>query len=184
MSNALRDQLLKAGLVNDKQAKKAAKEQRKEANQRHGQQQNRQAEEEARREAQRAQQEKAERDRQLNQQRQQAAAEKALSAQVRQLADTNQVPDADGDIAFNFTDGANVKRIYVNEPARKRLSDGLLAIIKVDGRYRLVPRETAEKIRTRLPSSLILLNEPKRTGKPAAADDPYAGFEVPDDLMW
>lgn len=184
MGNALRDQLLKAGLVNDKQAKKAAKEQRKEANQRHGQGQSRQAEEEARLQAQRAQAEKIERDRQLNLQRQQAAEQKAIAAQVRQLVEANRIADTAGDVAFNFTDGKTVKRIYVNDAVRRKISDGLIAIVKVEGRYELVPREAGEKIRARNADSVILLNDPKTKQEGKGGDDPYAGYEVPDDLMW
>lgn len=184
MGNALRDQLLKAGLVSDKQAKKAAKEQRKEANQRHGQGQARPSEEEAKLRAQRAQAEKAERDRQLNLQRQQAAEQKAVAAQVRQMVEASRIPTGGGDLPFNFTDGKTVKRLYVDEAARRRISDGLLAIVKVEGRYELVPRDIGEKIRARHAASVVLLNEPGPGRKEKDGDDPYAGFEVPDDLMW
>ena len=163
MSNALRDQLLKAGLVNDKQAKKAAKEQRKEANQRHGQAQPQKAVEEAKRQVQQAQVEKAERDRQLNLQRQEAAEQKALSAQVRQLVETHRIQGTEGDIPFNFADGKTVKRLYVAASVRDRICNGQLAIVKTEGRYDLVARDIAEKIRARHAPCVILQNDPQES---------------------
>ncbi|MBS1213482.1 MAG: hypothetical protein H6R26_2099 [Proteobacteria bacterium] len=183
MSNALRDQLLKAGLVSDKQVKKAVKEKRQEANQRPGKGQANPAVD-TRAQAQRTQAEKAERDRQLNLQRQVAAEQKAIAAQIRQMVDSHRIAAAEGDIPFNFADGKTVKRLYVTPPLRDKISRGQLAIVKVEGRYELVSAEAAEKIRARHAPSVILWNEPKPAEEPKAGDDPYAGYEVPDDLMW
>lgn len=183
MSNALRDQLLKAGLVNDKQLKKAVKEKRKEENQRQGQVQSKPAND-AKLQAQRAQAEKAERDRQLNLQRQEAAAQKAIAAQIRQLVESHRLANTEGDVLFNFVDGKTVKRIYVSPSVRDGIGRGRIAIVKLEGRYELVDSASADKIRARHPPSVILWNEPQVTHTPESGDDPYAGYDVPDDLMW
>jgi uncharacterized protein YaiL (DUF2058 family) len=183
MGNALRDQLLKAGLVTDKQVKKAVKEKRKEVNQRQARAQT-EPTEEARLQAQRIQAEKVERDRQLNLQRQEAAEQKAVAAQVRQLVETHKIPLTEGDIPFNFVDGTTVKRLYVTISLRDKISCGQLAIVKVEGRYELIAAEAAEKIRKRHAASLVLWNELQAAPEPKSGDDPYAGYEVPDDLMW
>lgn len=182
MGNALRDQLLKAGLVNEKQLKQAAKEKRKETNQRQGQ--NEPDTDAARLRAQKAQAEKAERDRQLNQQRREEAEKKALASQIRQLIETHRQPRGDGEIPFNFPDGGKVKRLYLSASVREQIVRGNLVIVRLDKQYELVTPDIAEKIRARSAGSVVLWNEPKATPTETPADDPYAKFQVPDDLMW
>ncbi|QXP83791.1 DUF2058 domain-containing protein [Methylococcus sp. Mc7] len=178
MSNPLQEQLRKAGLVNDKQLKKAQKEQRKER-QRAAENKGTDAEK-AR--IQQAQAEKAARDRELNLQKKEAEERKALAAQIRQLVEANRQP-ADGEVAYNFADGGTVKRIYVDEAMRKRIAQGQIAIVKLDGKYELVPADIAERIAARDASCVVLKNVPSRTGE-ENRDDPYAAYQVPDDLMW
>ena len=179
----LRDQLLKSGLVNEKQVKKAQREKSKE------QQQNQQmgkagALDEDKRRLQQSMAEKAERDRQLNLKRKEEAEKKAIAAQVRQLIETARLTQIEGDTAFNFADAGKVKRLYLTEAARNQLVRGQAAIVKLDSQYHLVPRETSEKIRQRDESAIVLLNEPSTKSAQSGSDDPYADFQVPDDLMW
>lgn len=184
MGNALRDQLLKAGLVDEKQVKKAVKEKHKEAVRQQGQGKDRAAEEEQRR-SQRAKAEKAERDRQLNLQRQAEAEKKALYAQIRQLVEQNRQPIGEGDTPYNFVDQGKVKRLYLADPVRERVVEGQLAIVRLEKEYCLVPRETAEKIRDRVADSVVVFNEPKRQrAEEPNPEDPYAKFQIPDDLIW
>lgn len=175
----LKDQLLKSGLVSEQQIKKAQLEKRKEIRQSQGK--TNPAEEEKRQQRQAAQAEKAERDRLLNLQRKQEADKKATVAQIRQLIEANRQP-ADGDILFNFAHEGKVKRMYVSEAAHRQIVRGQLAIVKLERRYELVPAEIADKIRERDASVVIVQNssQPNRN----SSDDPYAAYEVPDDLMW
>lgn len=175
----LKDQLLKAGLVNEKQIKQAQKEKRKE--QPH-QSKASAAEEEKRR--QRAAAEKAERDRQLNAQRQQEAEKKATAAQIRQLIEANRQPKEEGEAPFNFSDGGTVKRLHLSEKMRGQIVKGVLAIVRLDGKYELVLAEVADKIRQRDAAAVVLQNEPPRRQEAEQSDDPYAAFQVPDDLIW
>lgn len=181
MTNSLRDQLLKQGLIDQKQLKQANSA-------RHQQRKRRQqgkdaAADDAKARAQQAQAEKVERDRALNRQHQEQARRKAIAAQIAQLIQANRLPRSDGGSAFNFVDGKKVRQLYVSDEVRGRLSSGLLAIVVLDGRYEVVPAVVAEKIRQRDPSCVLVLNE-----RPAAAEaaepDPYADYQVPDDLMW
>lgn len=175
---SLQDQLLKAGLVDQKKASKVNKSKHQQAKQK---QKNKiEPVDEAKLAAQRAQAEKVERDRLLNQQRKEEAERKALVAQVRQLIEMNRQP-ANGDIAYSFTDGTLVKKLYVNETQQKQLSNGRLCIVKLDEAYQLIPTLVAEKIQQRDATTRILSNKP--TEQPEE-DDPYADFQVPDDLMW
>lgn len=181
MGNALRDQLLKSGLVNEKQLKQATKEKQKEVRQQQGQG-GRPKADEARAQQQRQAAEKAERDRQLNQQRKEEADRKAKLAELKQLVETHAQPIGDGEVPYHFVDAGHVKRLYVGPKARDQLAAGRLAIVRCEGRYSLVLPEVAQKIKERHESALVLWNRPAK--EDAAADDPYAQFQVPDDLMW
>lgn len=176
MAGTLKDQLLKAGLVSTKQVRQAQHQQRKTRG-------TGQPAEPGHEAAQRAQAQKAERDRELNRQRQEEAARKEVAAQIKQLIETNRLPRAEGDIPYNFIDGTRIKRIYVTPEIQAQLVKGSLCIAKLGGRHELVRRDVAEKIHARDPKRVII---PTVDPEPPAttADDPYAAYQVPDDLMW
>jgi uncharacterized protein YaiL (DUF2058 family) len=176
----LRDQLLKSGLVNEKQVKKAQKEKHKE--QRSQGKSHAGEDEEAQRRL-RVQAEKLERDRRLNQQRKDDADKKALAAQARQLIEVHKQPRNEGETPFSFTDGGKIKKLMLETRVRDQLVRGQLAIVKVDQAYELVPRETSEKILQRDATFLILMNEASGHNEPSS-DDPYSDYQVPDDLIW
>lgn len=184
MGNALRDQLLKAGLVNSKQVKKAVKEKQKETI--ISKEQKKPDEHSVLREqAKQAQLEKAERDRRLNLQRKEAAEVKAVEAQIKQLVDAHRISvKSDSDIPFNFSDGGKVKRIYVADPMRAALSNGQMAIVRSAGSYEIVNADIAAKIVERHAPGIVLWNKQETNNAQQADSDPYAGYEVPDDLMW
>ncbi|AJE14819.1 DUF2058 domain-containing protein [Stutzerimonas balearica] len=179
MSLSLRDQLLKAGLVNEKQAKQAAKQQQKQQRlEKKGQVEKDNSQREA---ALKAQAEKQARDQELNRQQQEKAEQKARAAQVKQLIERSRLPKLTTDDYYNFVDDKKVKRISVNNLMRDKLSSGSLAIVRHGGGYEIIPREAALKIQERDPRRVVLLNT--RTEE-VDADDPYAAYQVPDDLMW
>lgn len=179
MGLSLRDQLLNAGLVNEKQAKQATKQkQKQERLERKGQIDKDDSQREA---ALQAHAEKVARDRELNRQQQEKAEQKARQAQVRQIIEGSRLPKLDGDDYYNFVDGKKVKRIAVNTMLRDKLSRGSLAIVRHGGSYEMVPRDAALKVQERDKQRVVLLNTP--TEEPDA-DDPYAAYKVPDDLMW
>ena len=62
----------------------------------------------------------------------------------------------------------------------KKISAGQIKIVNDNGVFELVPPAVAEKIRARNPSLVIDLPEEQSPD----ADDPYAAYQVPDDLMW
>jgi len=57
-----------------------------------------------------------------------------------------------------------------------------LAVVCLEGAYDLVPEGIARKIQERDESVVVVLHERKKEENDE--DDPYAGFEIPDDLMW
>jgi hypothetical protein len=181
MGNSLFDQLKKSGLVDENKAKKAKHNQYKSKKQKTKKGSAAQVDE-AKLLAQKAQAEKVERDRQLNQQRNEEFEHKAIVAQIKQLIETNRIEDRDGDVVYNFTDANVVKRIYVSEQAHKHLTSGRLAIVKLGEGYELVPVPVAEKIKQRDGQCIIMCEQ---TDEPELDEnDPYADYKIPDDLMW
>lgn len=176
---SLQDQLLKAGVVDDKKAKNIKREQRKaEKRQPKGSEQVDQDKAQARL----AREEKAAKDRALNKERQQAAEEKAIAAQVIQLIKMNRIDRGAGELAYQFADGAKIKKIYITQKLQNDLVAGRIAIAKLDGGYELLPTPAAEKIQQRDENVIVVLNV--NDGAEVDEDDPYAEYQVPDDLMW
>ncbi|UGQ46942.1 DUF2058 domain-containing protein [Massilia endophytica] len=176
---SLQDQLLKAGLIDKKKAKQAIHDKTKQKNdeRRSGVE----SVDEAKLAAQEAQRKNAERARELNAQRDAAAQQKAIMAQIAQMVQQNRQSKGNGDIAYNFTHGTKIERIYVSAAIREHLVAGRLVIVCLDGAVELVPRGVADKIAERDPSLVVRVNKP--TSQPDE-DDPYAAFQIPDDLMW
>ena len=83
---------------------------------------------------------------------------------------------------YQFTDGKKIKKIYVTEALKKQLSVGNLAIAKLDERYELVPSGIAEKITAR--DASVIVSHHVNTNDTIDADDPYAAYQIPDDLDW
>ncbi len=179
MSLSLRDQLMKAGLVSEKQAKQAGKHKQKQQRlEKKGQVEVDDAIKQA---ALQAQAEKAARDQELNEQQKEKAEQKARAAQIKQLIESSRLPKLQSDDYYNFVDEKKIKRIAVNTMLRDKLSRGSLAIVRHGGGYEMIPREAALRIQERDPHRVILLNTPTEAPD---ADDPYAAYQVPDDLMW
>lgn len=179
MALSLRDQLLKAGLVNEKQAKQVGKEKQKQKRLEHkGQVEKDESQKLA---AQQAMAEKAARDQELNRQQQEKVEQKARAAQIKQLIEVSRLPKLTTEDYYNFVDDKKVKRLSVNKLMRDKLSRGSLAIVRHGGAYEVIPREAALKIQERDARRIVLLNTPTEAPD---ADDPYAAYQVPDDLMW
>ena len=185
MSMSLREQLLKAGLVTEKQVKQADQSQRHQQKQQPKRGKNAPAPE-LTPAAKQAQAAKAARDAELNRRQQAKAEAKARTAALRQLIEQHRVPRVESDDYYNFVDGAKIRRIAVDADQRRRILSGDLVIVRCEGRYNLVPADAAARIRER--DDRAVLAPPAATTTSAAdepaADDPYKDFVVPDDLTW
>jgi uncharacterized protein YaiL (DUF2058 family) len=179
---SLHEQLLKAGLVDKNKVKQAA----------HSQQKQKKTErrtgevsvDEARAAALELQRKNAEKAREANAQRDAAARQKAILAQIAQLLANNRQPKAQGgqgDIAYHFTHAGKVERIYVSNSVREHLTAGRLVIVVMNGAVELVPRVIADKIAERDPALVVRVN---KASTQVDEDDPYAAYQIPDDLMW
>ena len=176
MSMSLRDQLLQAGLVNERQAKEAERQLRQ---QQRGRQQlpkeRRATPTEAELASQRAQLAKATRDQELSRQLKEQADKRARHAQIEQLIQQNCLPRSRTDERYNFVDGNKIRSIPADHFVRERLSRGEIAIVRRNGGYELVPAEIAARIRERDEGAVIGCGVTRDATPP---DD------VPDDLMW
>lgn len=177
--SSLHEQLLKAGVVDEKKAKQLKKEKRKAAKQPKGQAQI----DESKAAAARALAEKAERDRELNRQRQAEAEKKAIQAQITQLISTHKLDRRGGELSYQFVDGKKIKKLYVTNDLQTQLTRGQIAIVKQGETYELVPATVAEKIKQRDKSRVLVLHD-KSASQAVDEDDPYADYQIPDDLMW
>jgi len=176
---SLQEQLLKAGLVDKNKIKKVNqdKSKQKKVERRTGEQ----TVDEARLAALETQRKNAERARELNAQRDDAARQKAAMAQIAQMVEKNRQSKGGGDIAYNFTHGTKIERIYVSAAVQAHLVAGRLAIVCQGGVTELVPRVIADKIAERDASLVVRVNTPSTE---IDADDPYAAYQIPDDLTW
>lgn len=176
---SLQDQLLKAGLADEKKAKAVRNEKRKKRKQ-----QPKGAEEvnETEMLARQAREEKAERDRQLNLERQKQADKKAVQAQIRQLIQTNRIDRSGGETAYQFVHDKKIKKLYVSDTMADQLARGRLAVVLLNDGYEVVAEGIARKIMERDEAAVVALHE--RQNDDQGDDDPYAGYEIPDDLMW
>lgn len=178
MSQSLQDQLLKAGLISKDKANKVKKE--KHQNRPKGKkapqlsESQRLAREAAARDAARA--------RQINLERTEDSRRKDLAAQVDQLIREHKLDRAGGEIAYKFTQGSAIRQIMVTQALQEKVVAGQLAIVSLNGRFELVPEQVALRIEERVAGTVVLLNP--RQPQTADAEDPYADYKVPDDLMW
>lgn len=175
---SLKDQLFKAGLT-DKQSVKNARKQKK-------QPQKPKAERgqlsDSAKQAEKLFREKAIRDTRLNQERQLEAGKKAQWAQIKQLIECSKIDRGEGEIAYRFTDNGKIKTIYVTAEQQKQLAQNRIVIVRLEqSSFEIVPKIVAAKIAQRDASYVIANEEPQ--SKPDG-EDPYADYQIPDDLVW
>jgi len=185
MSNALQEQLLKAGLTTEKKIKKQIHTKNKQAKQNKKKKNQRTEMDESKRLAIKAEEQKRQRDRELNQTKEAKAKQKAIIFQIKQLIEMNRADISNGEIAYNFKDTVDgktlVRKILVTDALHDQISRGKFAIVKLNGRYATVPAIIANKIKDRDESYVIVLNE---EDKKDDVEDEYADYQIPDDLMW
>ena len=177
--SSLQDQLLKAGLVSKNKATKAKSAKRKQAkiNRKH----KIETVDEDKVAAEKQMAEQAEKARKLNQEKNQLAEQNAVKAQIKQLIETNSQRTGKPQVTFNFTDNGLIKKLEVSNEIHKHLSNGLLSIAKESESYHLVPSKVADKIKQRSQEVIIELSIVEEE---QLEDDPYADYQIPDDLMW
>jgi len=189
MSDDLRNQLLKTGLVDEKQVRKAKSQKHKAGKGQQKKKKDRGQPVEASA-AEHRKAEQAERSRQKNREQQERAERRARHAQIRELVSSqlSPLPTGDAVLDYHFQQGGQIRHLPVTEELQKRLADGRAAIAGLDIRpekgFRVVPRETAGRIRERDPEWPVVIPAEEDTAAEPDPDDPYKDYVIPDDLMW
>jgi uncharacterized protein YaiL (DUF2058 family) len=177
VSSTLQEQLLKAGLVTEKQARNAEREKHPPSKRDRVPPSAQPPKVDPARAA------KIARDQQLNKKRQEAAEAKARAIAINQLIDQHRLPKKlESEDRFHFVSGRKALFILVDAQMRQGLNDGTLCIVRYGGRSEVVPANIAERIRERDERAVIKLDAPQPA--PSSEDDPYKDFVVPDDLKW
>jgi len=159
MVDSLKEQLLKAGLVSSKQVKKAKHDQRVTRQKKKGKKPSPEPEESSIAREERLAYE--ERNRELNRKRNEERKRRENAAQVRQLILTHRLTleDRDDDQPYNFVSGKRIKKLFLSEKIIKQLTSGQLAIVKLEGKFEIVPAGAAKQIRERTPKTVLVFNE-------------------------
>ena len=178
MAKSLQEQLRLAGLANQKQVVKARKAKNtKEKMQRKGAV----VVDEAAELVKQQEAEKLAKDRALNDARNRAAEERAIQAQIQQMIELNAISER-GDVEFSYDHDGKIRNLFVTADIRRALVNGVLSIVGANSSETIVPSKVARKIAERDASWILLLNN--KNDSDAEPDDEYAGYEIPDDLMW
>ena len=158
MGNSFQEQLLKAGLVNKKQVKKAKLE--KHQNRKQKKEDSTAAISNKAREKQAAAQ--AKRNREINRQRAEETRQREQKAQIKQLIEENRLDQDERGERYNFVEQKQIKRIYVSEEMAEQLSRGQLAIVKLGENYEVVSAKVARQIASRDKETVIAFHEGKK----------------------
>ena len=177
VKNALQAQLLKAGLVDNKKAKKLSKQAQHE--QRTGQSN----EAELKAHIEQNQKEKQAKDQISDQEKQRVLNEKALKAAIIQMITQHKIKDTDGESSYQFIDDAKIKKVYINQQIYNALVSGSLVVAKDHDRYAFLPKALAERINDKM-QGFIIVNNSEKNEQVTEEEDPYAAYVIPDDLMW
>ncbi|PLX91812.1 MAG: DUF2058 domain-containing protein [Desulfuromonas sp.] len=158
MGLSLQEQLLKAGLVDKKQVKKAAHEKRV---QHQKKRKGRDASDDGEKQRlKQLQSERAEQDRKLNAERAQQAKRKSDQAAAQQLIATNHLPVEEGAVVYHYVAGGQIRKSAVAQNVADKLAEGKLGLAMHNGELVLVPAETVVKVMQRDREAILAYNDP------------------------
>src|SRR5690606_15455282 len=174
---SLQDQLLKAGLIDSKKAKQVTKEKRRDN--KVARRSNEPVVDEVKLQAELSRAEKAERDRELNRQRDLELQQKAVAAQIKQLIENHRQPKGagKGEVEYHFSHTRIIKKIFVSPAVQQQIMRGQLVIVAAGEGYELVPRVVAEKIAQRDEKAVITVDT--KASVQEDEDDPYKDYVIP-----
>ena len=190
MARSLRDELLKAGLVTSEQASRAERGSRprskparkRTASTKHGEMRRRAARPASGHASRRSSERPSSapvRPPTLDPEEQ----VRQLNVEIRRILDTEaEKVEAETDTPFHFPRGERLKRLYVSEDQRRRITGGELAIVGFRGRHHLVPRLAGERVRELRPEVFVFIADGGSGAEEVEAG--YEGYEVPDELVW
>ncbi len=181
MRNSFQDQLLKLGLVDKKKAGEVKKKQHKQKSQKVARKKT--VIDENAEIARKSLEKKKNRARDLNRQREEKLQKREKVARIKQLITEHRLKKDDNGVAYRFTVAGKILRIFVSEEIAGKLGNGLLGIVGQRDEYEVVPGVVVEKIRS-IDGSVFTSLAERSTEVEQDPDDPYADYQIPDDLMW
>lgn len=181
---SLQDQLLKAGLTTKQKTRQANVDKRKKNKQkRSGVKHSASLQEQVQQDLAKAKTDKVTKDNALNEQKKQLLADKEQVLRIKQILTHHQIKNVIGENVYNYTFGTLIKKLPLDAITHKALVNGRLALCGLDDVTYLVTRETAEKL-SELDEHVVLVQNDKTLDEQVDEDDPYADYQIPDDLMW
>jgi len=181
---SLQDQLLKAGLTTKQKTRQANSDKRKKnKQQRSGVQHDATLQEQVKQDLAKAKREKQAKDDALNEQKKQQLADKEQVLRIKQILTHHHIKNVAGDNEYNYTFDNKIKKLPLDAITHRALVNGRLSLCGLDDVTYIVTRETAEKL-AELNANVVLVQNDKVADEKIDADDPYADYQIPDDLMW
>ena len=181
---SLQDQLLKAGLTTKQKTRQANADKRKKNKQkRSGVEHGATLQEQVKEDLVVSKATKLAKDIALNDEKKSELANKEQQLRIKQILEHHQLKGVKGESEYNYTFDNKVKKLALNTMTHKALVNGRLALCGLNETTYLVTSETAEKVSS-LDSRLILVQNDKIETLAVDDEDPYADYQIPDDLMW
>ena len=177
VKNALQAQLLKAGLVDNKKAKKLSKQAV------HEKRTGDSTEAEIKAKIEQDKQAKIAKDQAIEQEKKAILQEKELKASIIQMINQQKIRDTDGEVSYQFIDETKIKKVYINQQIYNALVAGSLVIAKEAESYAFLPKALADRINAKM-EGFIIVNNSEKNEDTTDEEDPYAAYVIPDDLMW
>jgi hypothetical protein len=113
----------------------------------------------------------------------QQLAAKEQDFRILQILQHQNIKNVVGENEYNYTYASKIKKVLIDDVTHRALVNGRLALCGFDDVTYIVTSETAAKLAT-LDEKIILVQNDKVESDTPDEDDPYAGYEIPDDLMW
>ena len=181
MSKSLSDQLVKLGLADKTKAKQSAHEKRVKKTKKKKAKDTGPTTEVLTAEAHaQAMAAKAEKDKAIEAERRAVRERAEKLAQARDLVRSNGTLVAGEDKKYRFTFDKKIKEMWVTNADFERLASGKIGIAQVDKRWYFVEPAALARIQERTPELISFLAKPDEVDP----DDPYADYQIPDDLDW
>ena len=177
VKNALQAQLLKAGLVDNKKAKKLSKQAV------HEKRTGDSNDAEIKAKIEQDKQAKLAKDQAIELEKKAILQEKELNAAIVQMISQHKIRDTDGDVSYQFIDETKIKKVYINQQIYNALVAGSLVIARDHESYAFLPKALADRINAKL-EGFIIVNTSEKNEAITDEEDPYAAYVIPDDLMW
>ena len=150
VKNALQAQLLKAGLVDNKKAKKLSKQAV------HEKRTGDSTEAQIKAKIEQDKQQKMAKDQAIEQEKKAALQEKELKAAIMQMINQHKIRDTDGDAVYQFIDDSKIKKVYLNQQIYNALVAGSLVIARENDSYAFLPKALADRINAKMQVALVL----------------------------